>query len=106
MRVAESGWYCIESSKRTRGAMDSASDFGSEGWGFESLRVHLLPHTAWTLFTQSLQRTSSSIEWFARLLNNQQVSQIICPIHQLHFHSKWLGNKETLQLRIFPLDDA
>ena len=41
------GWCCLCKyecfrlivSNRTRGAMDSASDFGSEGWGFESLRV-------------------------------------------------------------------
>ncbi len=25
----------------TRGLMDIASDYGSEGWGFDSLRVHL-----------------------------------------------------------------
>jgi len=26
---------------RTRGLMDIASDYGSEGWGFDSLRVHI-----------------------------------------------------------------
>jgi len=28
---------------RARSSTDRASDYGSEGWGFESLRAHLLP---------------------------------------------------------------
>ncbi len=33
----------------TRGLMDIASDYGSEGWGFESLRVHTATTVATTI---------------------------------------------------------
>ena len=34
--------------------MDRASDYGSEGWGFESLRAHKIKRSLWGPFIFSL----------------------------------------------------
>ncbi len=67
-------------SARPRGSMDRASDFGSEGWGFESLRGHLVQlmraratHKAQAGLRKRLRREAALLDAAIVLRHSHQV---------------------------------